>query len=105
VCTATPLSVVDGTLTTTGDIKHTLLFAVSYDGNNELVHLAYGVCDIENTENWKWFISKLTIFLHVPVYLLVSTMVCNLIRFNPVSVIMVSYYLVVSDTCKAILSL
>ncbi len=32
---------------------------MSYDGNNELVHLAYGVCDIENTENWKWFISNL----------------------------------------------
>ena len=41
------------------DIKHTLLYAVSYDGDNELVHLAYGVCDVENTENWEWFISKL----------------------------------------------
>ena len=29
------------------------------DGNNELVHLAYGVCDVKNTENWKWFIRKL----------------------------------------------
>ena len=49
----TPLFAVDGTFTTTGIIKHMLSFAVSYDGNNQLVHLAYGVCDIENAENWK----------------------------------------------------
>ena len=55
----TPLFAVDGTFTTTGIIKHTLLYAVSYDGNNELVHLAYGVCDVENTENWRWFLGKL----------------------------------------------
>jgi len=55
----TPLFVVDGTFTTTGIIKHTLLFAVSYDGNNELVHLAYAVCDIENANNWEWFLSRL----------------------------------------------
>ena len=54
-----PLFAVDGTFTTTGIIKHTLLFAVSYDGNNELVHLAYCICDIENTENWLWFLDKL----------------------------------------------
>ena len=57
----TPLFAVDGTFTTTGIIKHTLLFAVSYDGNNELVHLAYCVCDIENTENWQLFLSKLIV--------------------------------------------
>jgi len=53
-CTA--LFVVDETFTTTGIIQHTLLFAVYYDGNNELVQLACGVCDIENASNWKWFI-------------------------------------------------
>ena len=53
------LFAVDGTFTTTGIIKHTLLFAVSYDGNNELVHLAYCICDIEITENWLWFRDKL----------------------------------------------
>jgi len=55
----TPLFVVDATFTTSGIIKHTLLFAVSYDGNNKLVHLAYAACDIEDAENWKWFIGKL----------------------------------------------
>ena len=54
-----PLFAVDGTFTTSGVIKHTLLFAVSYDGNNELVHLAYCVCDVENANNWQWFLSKL----------------------------------------------
>ena len=54
-----PLFAVDGTFTKSGIIKHTLLFAVSYDGNNELVHLAYCICDIENTENWHWFLNKL----------------------------------------------
>ena len=32
---------------------------VSYDGNNELVYLAYCVCDVENANNWQWFLSKL----------------------------------------------
>ena len=55
----TPLFAVDGTFTTTCIFKHTLLFAVSYDGNNQLVHFAYGVRDTENAENWKWYIGKL----------------------------------------------
>ena len=51
----TPLFAVDGTFTTSGIMRHRLLLAVSYDGNNELVHLAFGVCEIENTENWRCF--------------------------------------------------
>ena len=54
-----PLFAFDSNFTTTCIIKHTLLFAVSYDGNNELVHLAYCICDIEHTENWLWFLDKL----------------------------------------------
>ena len=54
-----PLFAVDGSFTTRGIIKHTILFAVSYDGNNELVQLAYCICDNESADNWQWFLSKL----------------------------------------------
>ena len=54
-----PLYAVDGTFTTSGKFKHTILFAVSYDAKNKLDMLAYAICDKENEDNWLWFLSKL----------------------------------------------
>jgi hypothetical protein len=45
----------DGTFTTSPVFKHIVLLAVSHDGNNELVLLAYAICDVENERNWTWF--------------------------------------------------
>ena len=53
-----PIYAVDGTFTMSGKFKHTILFAVSYDANNELVMLAYAICNIENEANWNWFLTK-----------------------------------------------
>ena len=53
------LVVADGTFTTYGVFKHTMLIAVSFDGNNQIVVLAFAACDIENTSNWCWFLSRL----------------------------------------------
>jgi hypothetical protein len=49
----------DCTFTTSGVFKHTLLLAVTFDGNNKLVVLAFAAVDIENEENWVWFLQKL----------------------------------------------
>ena len=46
------LVVSDGTFTLDGQFKHTLFLAVTFDGNNELVVLAFAVADVENGENW-----------------------------------------------------
>ena len=54
-----PLYAVDRTFTTSGKFKQTILFAVSYDANNELVMLAYAICSIENEDNWNWFLTDL----------------------------------------------
>jgi hypothetical protein len=45
----------DATFTTSKHFKHTLLIAVTFDGNNELMILALAVVDIENGDNWLWF--------------------------------------------------
>jgi len=50
----------DGTFTTSGVFKHTLLIAVTFDGNNNIVILAFAACDIEDEENWVWFLLLLT---------------------------------------------
>ena len=47
--------VMDGTHTKLDDFKHIILIAVTYDGNNEIVILAFAVVDIENKANWVWF--------------------------------------------------
>jgi hypothetical protein len=45
----------DGTFTTSPVFNHIILLAVTHDGNNQLVLLAYAICDIENESNWTWF--------------------------------------------------
>jgi hypothetical protein len=45
----------DGTFTKSGVFNHIVLLAVTHDGNNELVLLAYAICDVENEDNWTWF--------------------------------------------------
>ena len=47
--------VIDGTHTKLDDFKHIILIAVTYDGNNEIVILAFAVVDVENKDNWVWF--------------------------------------------------
>ncbi|CAI5535509.1 unnamed protein product [Closterium sp. Naga37s-1] len=37
----------------------TLLVAAAKDGNNQLVPLAFGLCESENKDSWKWFCEKL----------------------------------------------
>jgi L-amino acid N-acyltransferase YncA len=36
-----------------------LLSAVSQDANNHIYVVAYAVVDVENKENWKWFLTLL----------------------------------------------
>jgi hypothetical protein len=45
----------DGTVTKLGVFNHIVLLAVTHDGNNKLVLLAYAVCNVENEDNWTWF--------------------------------------------------
>jgi hypothetical protein len=49
----------DGTFTTSGKFKHTLLFAVTMDGNNQILLLAFAAVDVENESNWVWFTETL----------------------------------------------
>ncbi|CAI7872934.1 unnamed protein product [Closterium sp. NIES-54] len=39
--------------------RATLLVAAAKDGNNQLVPLAFGLCESENEDSWKWFCEKL----------------------------------------------
>lgn len=48
-----------GTLSNNGAFEHTILLAVSYDGNDEMVLLAYACVTEENTSNWTWFLGLL----------------------------------------------
>ncbi|CAD5320933.1 unnamed protein product [Arabidopsis thaliana] len=42
------------------DIKGHLLAAVGRDGDNRIVPLAWAVVEIENDDNWDWFLKKLS---------------------------------------------
>ncbi|PKI69589.1 hypothetical protein CRG98_010002 [Punica granatum] len=44
-----------------------LLFAVSQDGNNSFYVIAYGIVNVENKENWIWFLENLVNDLGDPV--------------------------------------
>lgn len=45
----------DGTFTTGGYFKHTLLLAVSFDGNNNIIVLAVAAVYVEDGDSWLWF--------------------------------------------------
>ena len=38
-----------------------VLAACSIDGNGQIVPIAYGIADIEDNDNWNWFMDKLNI--------------------------------------------
>ena len=35
--------------------KHIILLAVAFDGNNQLIILAFAIVAIEDADNWVWF--------------------------------------------------
>ena len=39
-----------------GVCRSQLLVAVCKDGNNQMLQLAWGIVEVENTFTWKWFI-------------------------------------------------
>jgi MULE transposase domain len=49
----------DGTFTKSPHFKHVLMFAVTMDGNNKTLLLAYAVVFVENKDNWLWFLQAL----------------------------------------------
>jgi MULE transposase domain len=51
----------DGTFNKGPHFRHILLFAVTIDGNNKVLLLAYAVVSSENENNWSWFVGKLCI--------------------------------------------
>ncbi|XP_042758088.1 uncharacterized protein LOC122197947 [Lactuca sativa] len=42
-----------------GKYKGTILHAVAMDGNNQILHIGYGICPKETTDSWTWFLEKL----------------------------------------------
>ncbi|CAD6903329.1 unnamed protein product [Tilletia caries] len=53
-----PFVALDGTFLK-GRIKLVLLLAATFDSNDSLVILAWGLVKVENEDNWTWFISQL----------------------------------------------
>jgi MULE transposase domain len=49
------MAVCDGTFTGGNAFKHIILISTTFDPNNQLVMLAVGIVDCENTDNWVWF--------------------------------------------------
>uniref|UniRef100_K3XRS8 MULE transposase domain-containing protein n=1 Tax=Setaria italica TaxID=4555 RepID=K3XRS8_SETIT len=50
-----PIFSIDGTFLI-GKYRGTLLIAISYDANNNLVPLAFALVERENNDNWGWFL-------------------------------------------------
>ena len=51
----TSFIICDGTFTKTKGFRHILLIVVAFDGNNQLVILAFAIVDVENADNWIFF--------------------------------------------------
>ncbi|CAI7881928.1 unnamed protein product [Closterium sp. NIES-54] len=60
-----PVIGMDGTFLIRAQLA-TLLVAAAKDGNNQLVPLAFGLCESENKDSWKWFCEKL--LTHFPLW-------------------------------------
>lgn len=54
-CAVIKLIMCNGTFTRGKAFEQTILIATAFDGNNQLVALAFAVCDVENASNWVWF--------------------------------------------------
>ena len=45
----------DGTFNKTRGFRHIILIACTFDGNNQVIILAFAIVDTENADNWVWF--------------------------------------------------
>ena len=45
----------DRTFTRTKGFRHIILIAGTFDGNNQMIILAFAVVDCKNADNWVWF--------------------------------------------------
>ncbi|KAI2494021.1 hypothetical protein MHU86_20507 [Fragilaria crotonensis] len=59
-CGCIRIVIADGTFSKGGHFQQTLLLAVAFDGNNEIVLLALSIVDVENEDNWTWFVRHIT---------------------------------------------
>ncbi|XP_023758779.1 uncharacterized protein LOC111907227 [Lactuca sativa] len=53
-----PILIIDGGHLK-GEFKDTVLLAVTMDGQNQIMLVAYSICKSECTETWSWFLRKL----------------------------------------------
>ena len=53
-----PVIAIDGTFLT-GQYKGTLLVAIASDANNRVLPLAFALVEVENNDNWEWFLHLL----------------------------------------------
>jgi hypothetical protein len=51
--------VCDGTFTKLKAFRHIILLAVTFDGQNQVMILAFAIVNVENADNWVWFKEKL----------------------------------------------
>jgi hypothetical protein len=45
----------DGTFSRSIGFKHTILIATTFDGNNQVMMLAFAIIEVEDANNWVWF--------------------------------------------------
>lgn len=53
------MTICDGTHTRSSAFKHIILIAVTFDGNDQVIILAFAVVSVENADNWVWFKERL----------------------------------------------
>lgn len=54
-CAGIRFAVCNGAHTRGSAFKHVVLLAVTFDGNNQLVTLAFAIVPVEDSNNWVWF--------------------------------------------------
>jgi zinc finger SWIM domain-containing protein 3 len=60
-----------------GKWKGQLAAAAGIDGHNWLFPVAYGIFDLETTENWTWFMNQLRMAIGTPLGLTISSDACK----------------------------